>query len=380
MLSDVEYALVPGTTPFAAPAFPQPLVIPNTATAVEALGLRTTYLEAKNSYIECKNIERALLRHIQDAIEEKYVEVLVDEFTSLITDDIPTVLQYFFNTCGKIRGEEVAQREAEVMSITWQPNGPLVLLTRPIETLQKMAIQAGIPFSTAQLLDKGLQIIKNTRDYEIALTAWNAKPAVDKTWDNFKTHFQAAQQSLKEVRGPTMQQAGYHHANALASQLRTELQVRDTDVLAMLQTISDNSTITADTATSTITESLNIATQQTTQLEILQLLRDMQTEFRGNGNPRGNGSGTLTGNQRGNGSGGRGNGGRAGRTDTGGRGSRGRKTADNTVYPRAQVDKYCWTHGGRNHTSSACERKAPGHQTSATFEDRQNGSNAYCET
>ena len=53
----------------------------------------------------------------------------MDEFTNLINDDIPTVLQYFFNTYRKIRGEEVAQREAEVMSITWQPHDPLVLLT-----------------------------------------------------------------------------------------------------------------------------------------------------------------------------------------------------------------------------------------------------------
>ena len=83
-----------------------------------------------------------------------------------------------------------------------------------------MATQAGIPFSTAQLLNKGLQIIKNTRDFEIALTAWNVKPDIKKTWANFKTPFQEAQQALKEVRGHTVQQSGYNHANSLASQLR----------------------------------------------------------------------------------------------------------------------------------------------------------------
>ena len=61
--------------------------------------------------------------------------------------------------------------EAEVMYITWKPDDPLVLLTRPIETIQKMATQVGIPFSTAQLLDKGIQIIKNKRDFKIKLTA-----------------------------------------------------------------------------------------------------------------------------------------------------------------------------------------------------------------
>ena len=95
---------------------------------------------------------------------------------------------------------------------------------------------------------------------------------------------QEAQQELKEVIGPTMQQSEYHHANSLASQLQTELKIRDTDLLSMVQNIRENTT-EIDTpsltniytsATSTITESLNIATQQLTQLEILKLLWDIQ--------------------------------------------------------------------------------------------------------
>ena len=162
-----------------------------------------------------------------------------------------------------------------------------------------MATQAGIPFSKAQLLNKELQIIKNTRGFEIALTAWNFKPDIKKTWANFKIHFQEAQQALKEVRGPTMQQSGYHHANSLESQLRTELQIRDTDLLSMVQNIRENTTEmdtpsltnTSTSATSTKTESLNIATQQSTQLQILKLLRDLQSEVRGNNTERGSYSG-----------------------------------------------------------------------------------------
>ena len=61
MLSDVEYAHVLGTISFVAPAYPNPLAIPNMATSIEALALRNTYLEAKNNYIECKNIKKELL-------------------------------------------------------------------------------------------------------------------------------------------------------------------------------------------------------------------------------------------------------------------------------------------------------------------------------
>ena len=85
---------------------------------------------------------------------------------------------------------------------------------------------------------------------------------------------------MKTVRGPTMQQSGYHHANVLADQIRSELQNhlsnRDSEVLAMLQIISDSSsTPTEPEVSSPSIESMNIATSNTTQLQMLQLLREI---------------------------------------------------------------------------------------------------------
>ena len=74
-----------------------------------------------------------MLRHIQDAIEDKYMESLVDEYTNLLTSDIPTILAYLFYNYRKVRLEEVTQKEIEVISMIWHPNNLLVLLTRPLE-------------------------------------------------------------------------------------------------------------------------------------------------------------------------------------------------------------------------------------------------------
>ena len=87
----------------------------------------------------------------------------------MFRDDIPIVMEYLFYNYGKVHYEEVTQKEAEVMSISWQPNNPIVLLTRPIKNLQKLATQAQNPFSDKQLLEKGLSIIRSTRDFEYAL-------------------------------------------------------------------------------------------------------------------------------------------------------------------------------------------------------------------
>ena len=56
------------------------------------------------------------------------------------------------------------------MSITWQLQDPAVLLKRPIKNLQELVREAGIPYSDMQLLQKGLAIIFNTRDFEYVLT------------------------------------------------------------------------------------------------------------------------------------------------------------------------------------------------------------------
>ena len=65
-----------------------------------------------------QNIEKEMPRHVQDALEEKCIEALVDQHTNLLTDDVPTVLEYLLYSYGQVSSEEVVQKESEVMSMT----------------------------------------------------------------------------------------------------------------------------------------------------------------------------------------------------------------------------------------------------------------------
>ena len=368
VLTDQEYATIPDTQPFAPPMHPGPLNTPKNATPIQALNLKDQHSEERRLYLECKNVEKALMRHMQDAIEEKHLESLVDEHTNLISGDMPTVLEYLFYNCGKVRSDEVAQKEAEVMSLTWQPSEPMVLLTRPLEQLQKLATQAGMPCADNQILQKGLQLMRNANDFECALTQWEDKANADKTWSNFKSHFHEHQLKLKSIRGPTMQQAGCHHANALASRvsqdIEEKLQERDQHMLAMLQNIPsliDSSCSSSSSSNQDSdhhpTQAASSITSNQTQLAILQLLREIQLDMRksasGN-NARGN---NATRQRRQN-----------------------QKTPDDrTTPPRANTSHYCWTHGAWHHPSNKCRYKAQGHKDEATFENKMGGSCAYCD-
>ena len=102
-----------------------------------------------------------------------------------------------------------------------------------------MAETANIAYTKNQILDIGLTVIRNTIDFEKALGDWENLPTTDKIWARFKTHFAAAQQQLKAIRGPTMQQAGYHHANHLAQQLCDYMQHQGNNIMSILHTAID---------------------------------------------------------------------------------------------------------------------------------------------
>mmetsp|Transcript_14780 Transcript_14780/g.21115 ORF Transcript_14780/g.21115 Transcript_14780/m.21115 type:complete len:393 (+) Transcript_14780:111-1289(+) len=358
VLTDVEYAnILPKPTPFIAPVFPGPLAIPATATGVQTVQRECMYNDQQRIYRECKNIEKALLWHLQGAIEDRYIEHLTNDDTGLIDDDIPTVLDYLLANYGKVSLEEVKEKEAEVLSITFNPADPMVTIYWPIKQLKKLAKLAKIPYSPEQLLEFGLTLIKRTSDFEKALGEWTNKPTVEKTWAKCKSHFKNVQYELKDIRGPTMQQAGYHHANLLAEQLRQDITTQNHQLMAMVQTMQ-----TMETNPEPVQQVANAATADNVQMEILHLLRSMNQQMHSTG---ANNGGNLQ---------------DAPNEPNGGNPrsrNRNRCTPNDASFNCTDTSHYCWTHGGCNHDSVQCNQKAPDHQDAATFDDKKRGSTAF---
>ena len=134
-------------------------------------------------------MEKFLLCHAQNALEAKWIERLINDDTGLIEEDLPILLTYLDANYGIVQYEEVKQKESEVLSTSFNPSNPMIVLFRSIEQLQKLATAAKIPYSLEQQIELGLTIICSTRDFEKALGEWNAMDAVTKTWELFKSHF-----------------------------------------------------------------------------------------------------------------------------------------------------------------------------------------------
>ena len=73
---------------------------------------------------------------MKNALEEKHKEARVEECTNLLNDNVLVALECSLKNCGKVRSEEISQKDSDAMPATWQPTCPLVLLTRPIDMLK----------------------------------------------------------------------------------------------------------------------------------------------------------------------------------------------------------------------------------------------------
>ena len=141
-----------------------------------------------------------------------------------------------------------------------------------------MAKQVQVQYTLQQLPHFGLTIFRNTQEFEKGLGDCENKAAFSKTWPNFKDLFQALEKELKAIRGPTIQQASYHHANMLANQLQNNMESRITDMLNMLQEVIDTNSVSSQEIleisreSNPISHQSNVITTDTVPLEILRIL------------------------------------------------------------------------------------------------------------
>lgn len=131
------------------------------------------------------------------AVNEKYIEFMVNKDTDSMEDTVPTVLDYLFTTYGKITAEEVKDLENSCLNISFNPVDPMVTIFCLIGQLQKKAKEVGIPYSEQQLIEFGLSLLRNTQEYLKALGEWNRKLVTDRNWKKINHIFAQLKLNLR---------------------------------------------------------------------------------------------------------------------------------------------------------------------------------------
>jgi hypothetical protein len=168
-----------------------------------------------------------------------------------------------------------------------------------------------------------------------ACRRWNEKPAAEKTWTHFKSHFAGAHRQHKQMQGETAANAGYHSANAAMTQ--NEYQMAEATIGALenlaTATASDRGVVAALTQSNS-----RLVKQLEENTSDLRELRALHHQERRN------------------------------------------KRGPRSFNPSAS--NYCWNHGynlGNTHTSLTCNTRNPDHKAEATRAENMGGSQANKE-
>ena len=210
----VYETLAPGT-PFIRPALP---VLPDLddSTGPQIQEARHTFAESTKAYNLCNQVERSLLQMINSAIEDDCLSDLYDAETGLLEGTIPEIIQSLFGTYGTVTAEELAAAKTKVKALSYDHSKPIANIFLKINEYSIMAAHANAAETQQQMINLGLIIITRSTIFASDIREWHARPAAEKTWTIFKTHFQEAQKEIKKSQPDvTTDSLGYHNqANA----------------------------------------------------------------------------------------------------------------------------------------------------------------------
>jgi hypothetical protein len=147
------------------------------------------------------------------------------------------MLDNLFETYGNITAVDL-EINFEHMRRAWDPHQPVETLFKHIQDCADYSEARGLPIGPSQQINAGYAKVFATGQFMSACRRWNEKPAADKTWTHFKSHFAAAHRQHKQMQGETAANAGFHSANAVMTQNEDHMAEATIGTLENLATVT----------------------------------------------------------------------------------------------------------------------------------------------
>jgi hypothetical protein len=277
------------------------------------------------------------MQQIVSAVEPQYLMAMHNRTTTgQFTVTIFQLLQYLLTVYGKITPSQLLHLEQETKIFAYDPITPIDVVFNQVEDLVEYGEMANCEFTMHQTVNIAYAILNRTTKFRESIQTWNCLPVLQKTWIAFKIHFREAHTRLQETGELTMEEAGYHQANLVEAIANRVAELQPVPAYAPAPSTEPDNVI------------LPIIAQMQQMMAAMQTTTGQQetTDSRHRGNQPPPPTGPRTG-------------------------------APSRPLP-PWATRYCWTHGKCAHESGRCNNIAPGHQTSATMENKQNGSTYGC--
>jgi hypothetical protein len=352
VLTDAQYPLITDT-PFVRPVHPGPLVVPPATTAPTIAALKDAHNEQLRLFREVQGVEKALIQQIVKGVESPYLAAFQNRNSNSLRGTINEIIEHLQTVYGRVSPQMLENREQELRTmVLYNPKYPFDMVFNAVEDFVDYAELGHQPITPRQIIARAYTILNKTGRFKTAITKWNRKTELQKTWVAFKEHFQRAHQEFRETTNVTLEESELQHNNA-------NLVQQVVDGIQSAMTPGDYH----DDESATIMQQMANSVTHNSETQH-QLAAQPSSKHKSPANPTNTPSPPFQPR------GGRGRG-RGGHIDNNGRGSHFRQR--NTLI-------YCWTHGGCGHLSSTCFTKLPGHQDTATFEKKMGCNTNNCPT
>jgi hypothetical protein len=204
-------------------------------TAAQIIPARHLWEEDVQIYRTCTSVQQALKKQIIGVFEPMYLEILNDNMVGYTNISARDMLDHLFETYGNIKSVEL-EVNFEHMRRPWDPHQPVESRFKQIQDCADYSEAGGVPIGPLKQINVGYAKICATEQFMSACRRWNEKPAAEKTWTHFKSHFAAAHRQHKQMKGEAAAHAGFHSANAAMTQTEDHMAEATIGALANLET------------------------------------------------------------------------------------------------------------------------------------------------
>uniref|UniRef100_A0A7S2VD11 Uncharacterized protein n=1 Tax=Entomoneis paludosa TaxID=265537 RepID=A0A7S2VD11_9STRA len=210
MMDEPTYTALAGVA-FVVPVHPgdQPAHAHN-ATAAQMTETNRQYDKAIVDFNAYVGVRNKLRSQILEAVDNTYYATLEHDQFGYAQVTPFQLLDELATTYDIIRPEDITAN-AKRLEEALNPDDPLETLWLKIATCRLFATRAQEPISEATAMRLTLIVFDNTGVFEMACDLWRRKADADKTYHNFKSHFNA--ENAERLRRITAQNAGFHGAN-----------------------------------------------------------------------------------------------------------------------------------------------------------------------
>jgi hypothetical protein len=302
--------------------------------AAQISAARHAWEEDVQTYRTCTSVQRALRKQIISVFEPIYLEILNENTMGYVNISARDMVYHLFETYGNITSVDL-EINFEHMRRAWDPQQPVESLFKQIQRCADYLEAGGVPIGASQKIKVGYAKIFATGHFMSDCQRWNEKPATDKTWTHFKSHFAAAHRQHKQMQGETSGNSGYHSANATMTHNEDQITEATSGALTSLETAMEADRGVVAALTQAKSRCVKQLEENASELrELKALLNQERRDKRG---PRS---------------------------------------------PTSSASNYCWTHGykvGKTHTRLTCNTRNPGHKAEATRAENIGGNQANKE-